>query len=1001
MSRGARAFALTLCAVGAAIMWLPSAAHAFAIEKWEAGTCVESSCKDSEGPSSTKFYRQAAGHPNFGITDFRFKAETVGVKHERPEGNVKDVRVDLPPGLAVNPEATETCSEQQLDEYNCPAESQVGEDEATGTVPLFELIHLGLTETEHFPVYNMQRKAGQPARFAVEVDSSTLELLRTATGHDLRGQIYLEGGISWQHEPETSESSGVPTGDYHEFFKIQNIPTEPELIESKLIFWGVPQEHQTDPAHPPTAFITLPSTCSSNPNPVTYLHVDSYEAPGDFLAQANETPVAATGCAGLAFDPSLSLNPDNSQSDQPDGVSADLHVPQFTSEPSKPNSADVQSVQVTLPEGMTLNPAAAHGLLACTSSEFASGGCPGASEVGSVSVNAPGIPPGALAGGVYVGSPEPAQGPESGGMYRLFVLANSAYGVGLRLEGRVGANAQTGRLTATFAHTPEVPFEDFTIHFRGGPRAPLANPLGCGPVAPSAAILPYGGEGAKAAGVHGFSVSGCASPLPFSLVQSLSSQNPQAGAFSPFTFNLSRGDGQQYLSRLTTTLPAGLVGAIPSVALCGESEANAGTCPSSSEIGTVSVAAGAGSEPYVFTGRAYLTGPYNGAPYGLSVVVPAVAGPYDLGNVVTRAGIAVGMYSGRVTVTSSLPTVVGGVPLRLRGLSVAVNRPNFASNPTSCTQLATESTLISTSNASDALSSPFQANGCSALAFTPKLSVTTSAKTSKPAGASLKVELTQAAGQANISELQLQLPKQLVARFSTIQHACPAASFEVGPPPGQCASTARVGTVAVTTPVLPGQLTGTAWLVSHGSEQFPDLDLVLTGDNVEVVLVGHTHIARSSITTSTFEGLPDVPISNVTVDLPTGPNSALAAGTGRLCASNPVVPTTIVAQNGAKITQSTKIAVSGCSVVVLSHKRRGNHMLLTVWAPEAGRVTFSAPGIRTVKVRVRKAGAFKVSVPIPAKAMAAGHGHGKKLWLRVAFTPGSGHNSSGVRLALP
>jgi hypothetical protein len=256
-------------------------------------------------------------------------------------------------------------------------------------------------------------------------------------------------------------------------------------------------------------------------------------------------------------------------------------------------------------------------------------------------------------------------------------------------------------------------------------------------------------------------------------------------------------------------------------------------------------------------------------------------------------------------------TVVGGVPLRLKSLTVDVNRANFASNPTSCAPLTAESLLGSASGADEELSSPFQAEDCGALAFKPKLSVSTGAKTSKPDGASIAVKLTLPAHEAGVSELQLRLPKQLVARFSTIQKACLAASFASGPPPCTCQSTARVGTVAVSTPVLPGRLTGTAWLVSHGSEQFPDLDLVLTGDNVEVVLVGHTRITRSSITTSTFEDLPDVPISSVTADLPLGPSSALAAN-GRLCAANILAPTTIVAQNGVRIAHDTRISVTGC-----------------------------------------------------------------------------------------
>jgi len=911
---------------------LPGVAHAFAVSKWEAGTCRESSCTD--GGSHAAFYTQAAGHPDFGITDFEFDHRKVGPLDEEPEGKVKDVRVDLPPGLAIDPEATATCSEQQFDEFNCPKESQVGEDEATGTATLLEVLHLAsATVKERFPVYNIARRPGEPARFGVEVNSETLKLLAQA-GHDLRGRIYLEGAISWHPEPPAAggEDSGVASGDYHEFFRIQNIPREPELIESKLIFWGVPQEHQHSPVGrvgKPVAFITLPSTCASKP--ITHLHVDSYEDPGHFLAYENETPVAATGCDQLAFNPSLSLTPETTQSDAPDGVSADLHVPQATLEPSKPNSPDVQSAQVTLPEGMSLNPSAANGLQACSDQQFDEGACPSASQVGTVGVDAPGIPNGSLTGGVYVGSPEPGQGPESGGEYRMFLIAQAPqYGVGLRQEGRVRANAQTGQLTASFTGGPQVPFEDIKLHLNGGPRAPLANPLACGPVAPAAAITPYGGEPAAGAATSGFLVDAngsggaCAAPLPFSLVQSIAPQSPaQAGAYSSFTFNLTRGDGQQYLAQITTTLPPGVVGAIPSVPLCDEPQASAGDCPAQSEIGTVAVTAGAGSEPYPFSGRAYLTGPYGGAPYGLSIVVPAQAGPYDFGEVVTRAGIGVGLYSGRVTVTSApLPAIVGGVPLRLKGLTVAANRPNFLLNPTSCAPLATESLLTSTFGASQSVSSPFQVGGCGSLAFTPSINVASSARTaSKVGGASLEVKVTQPAHQANIRELQLQLPKQLVARDSTLQTACLAASFETAPAPGTCKSTAKVGEVTVSTPVLPGVLKGPAYLVSHGAAAFPDLDLVLQGDGVEVVLVGHTHIAHSSVTSSTFENLPDVPISSVTVNLPVGPSSLLSTN-GPLCAANLVAPTTIIAQSGATIKRNTPISIGGCRRHAVKHTAR-------------------------------------------------------------------------------
>jgi hypothetical protein len=983
--RGTRVAPLGLIAAIAALCcWLAPVAHALKVEKWEAGTCKESSCSDSGANSA--FYTQAAGHPNYGITDFEFSSTKVGLAKE-PVGKVKDVRVDLPPGLAVNPEAAATCAEAQLDEFKCPADSKVGEDEATGTASVYELLGLNDTVTEDFPVYDMARKPGQPARFAVEINSPTLKSL-ALLGHDLRGHLYLEAGISWKGEAETSENEGVASGDYHEFFKIENIPEQPEVIESRLIFKGVVDGH---------AFLTLPSTCSTKP--ITTLHVDSYEEPGVFQKYTNETPVTATGCDELEFNPTLALTAEGTQSDQPDGVSATLHVPQGTDEPSKPNSPDVQNAEVTMPEGMTLNPSAAHELEGCSNQQYAADACPAGADVGSFSVNAPGIPNGSLNGSVYVGAPEAKATAETGGEFRIFLIGEtSEYGVGLRLEGRVKANESTGRLTAVFANAPQVPFESLALHFRGGPRAPLANPLSCGPAEPTAAITPYGGEPPASAATSGFVVDGngaggaCASPLPFSLAQSLTPQSPaQAGAYDPATFSLSRGSGQQYLSKLTTTLPAGLIGAIPSVPLCSEAAANAGSCSAASQIGTVTVAAGAGSEPYTFTGRAYLTGPYGGAPYGLSVVVPAVAGPYNLGEVKTRAGITVGLYSGRVTVAATLPTIIEGVPLRLQSLNFSVNRPTFLFNPTNCAPLATESMLGSSFGATQALSSPFQVGNCGALAFKPTVSVSSGGRPTKARGASLEVKITQPAHQANIREVELQLPKRLPSRLTTLQKACVAASFEASLPPGDCAHTADVGTVTVTTPVLAGALTGPAYLISHGGEAFPDLDLVLHGDGVEVVLVGHTHISRTGITTSTFESLPDVPISSVTVDLPMGPDSALATD-GRLCRTKLIAPTTIIAQSGAKITQSTKISVGSCPIELISHKRHGDRVTLTVWTPQAGLLTISGRGAKSVRKRVKKAGKVKISVPLT--------GHPRKHKLKIGFTAKSGHNPSAVSLSV-
>ncbi len=986
---------------------VPSAQAAFGVKVWEAGTCKEESCSDSGSHSA--FYTQAAGHPNFGITLFEFNNKEVGIaKAKEPEGHVKDVRVDLPPGLAVNPEATKQCTEELLDATpeECPKESQVGEDDAVGTVTLNEVLGgiaklpegTKVSSEEKFSVFNMVRKAGEAARFGVAIESGTLSLL------GINERSYLEGGISWYHEAPApgGESSEVATGDYHEFFEIKELPQAPELVSSKLVFWGVPQEHTEGT---PTAFITMPSTCSGPQT--TKLHVDSYEDPGHFLYYANETPVGASGCESLEFKPTLLLTPDSTQSDAPDGLEATLHVPQYTEDTSRPNSPTLKSAEVTLPEGMTLNPSAANGLEACTNAEIGIGtngitnapiACPASSIIGVATIEAPGVPNGSLKGSVYLGTQE-SQEPESGKEFRVFLAAEAAqYGVGVRLEGNIKANALTGQLTALFTGNPQIPFENLMLKLNGGVAAPLANPLQCGAAHAAGLLAPYSGEPAASISSSPFTVDAdgkggaCLSPLSFALTQTTHLAPETAGAYSAFTFGLSRPEGQQYLSSVQATLPPGLLAAIPSITLCTEAQASAGTCTSASEIGTVTATAGSGEKPYSFTGHVYLTGPYNGAPYGLAMTIPAVAGPFNLGTLITRATINVNPYTARLIVNASVPKIFGGVPLRLRTISVAVNRNSYLFNPTNCGIFATETLLNgytpgSTTVATQSLSTPFQVAGCGSLAFKPAFSASTAAHPTRANGASLTVKITQPAHQANIKSVTAQLPMKLPSRLTTLQKACKAATFEASP--SSCSKESQVGTVTVVTPVLPEKLKGIAYFVSHGNEAFPNLDLVLQGNGVTVILVGDTNISKAGITTSSFATLPDVPVSSVELNLPTGPYSALT-NNGSFCPNGLTMPTTIVAQNNATIKQSTKVTVNGCPITIVSHKVSGKYVALTVRVPEAGRVSGSGSGLKTVYHKYGKAEQIKFKVNLTSKGLAKVRKDGRlKVRVRVGFVPTS------------
>jgi hypothetical protein len=955
----------------------PTAQGAFGPETFEAETCVNHTCTyPSVGANPKEGFTQAAGHPPWGITQFVMNHSGTSIEG----ASVKRIRVDVPPGLASNPEALTKCplAQFQSNPKGCPASSEAGttEMEAVAEPEVLPGVRVPLSlPSLTGTVYNLEPPTGLPLEFGIAVEPAG-ELVSPI-------RLFLAGHIDW-------------SGDYHEFFEINNVPDEAEVnailpvkaplkvLMSKLNFNGNAGQGN---------FLTLPSVCSST----TTSHLELESWTGEKSQTETHTPAGVDGCDKVPFSPSVTVIPETSQSDAPDGASTVVQVPQKV-KASETNSSDIRDAHVTLPEGLTLNPSAANGLAACTAAQIGIGttsavGCPPGSKVGTVTIETD-LPPGSLTGNVYLGSP--GGGPITDPPYTIYLDAESErYGVSVRRQGSVTPNPGTGRLEVTFASNPPLPFSELRLTSNGGEHAPLANPLTCGGASADFTFTPYTG-GTAALGSTPFATGGCPSPVPFSLGQSTADSPPSAGAFgsTAYTLNLARADGQQYLSKLTTVLPAGLVGAVPSVTLCGEPQAQAGACPVASQIGSATANVGAG-DPYPFTGPVFLTGPYGGSPYGLSIPIHAAAGPFDLGTIVTRATISVDPHSGRVIASTTLPTIFKGVPLRLRGISVAVNRPNFLFNPTNCGALATATTLTSTFNATQGLSSPFSVANCNALRFKPTFAVSSSARTSKAIGAGLKVSLTQGAHQANIHSVVVQLPLQLPSRLTTLQKACSEATYAANP--FACPVGSRVGSATVTTPVLPGSLSGPAYLVSHGGAAFPDLDLLLEGDGVHVILEGNTSI-KGGVTTSTFASIPDVPVSSFVLDLPTGPYSALAAN-GSLCSRALIMPTTITAQSGAQVKQNTEVSVAGCPFGSYRHKLRilhrkivGHSVVLRVQTLAVGRVSAGGRDLHTERKRVRKPSTFTLKVPLSREGLralraSARRHHRLKITVRVALVP--------------
>jgi hypothetical protein len=980
----------------------PAAQAAFGVESWFAANCKVSTCNKAKTPAEEKEvaekegYTQAAGHPPFGITDFKLNRFEISAGVFAPQASVKNFRVDVAPGVSTNPQAVAMCSfpnftGTELEPIpglhaftapTCPG-SEIGTNKVFVVIEVAKGVFKNYTfEGKVYNLNNLEQPVGLSSDFGVALN------LEPLLGVPLYSHTFIEGHVEW-------------ASDYHDYFVIKNVT--PGLIESRLAFKG---NIGTG------GFLTNPSNCSgTGPQTTTSWHGESYTK--GTASSEYTTAIGTEGCNGLApftavpFAPTFALETETTQADQPDGPTTTVTLPHDPN-PEHIDSSQLKTVSITLPEGMTLNESAAHGLEACTPAQARIHSttpgvlCPAGSKVGTLSLNVPGLPEGSLKGSMFLGGPE--SGPITGPPYTMYLDAESAkYGISVRLKGEVVPNEATGRLTAIFKEKelPEQPFSSAIVHFNTGALAPLANPLVCGTASSETLFSPFTGTTPQSPLIKPFVVDSngeegaCPSPLPFTPTQSTENQSPNAGGHTSFTVNLTRASRQQYLSQVSSVLPAGLVGAVPAVTLCEEPQAREGTCAQTSRIGVATVEAGAGPAPFTFTGPVYMTGPYNGAPYGAVAAVPAVAGPFNLGTVVTRATIAVNPNNARVTVSATLPRIVKGVLVRIRHMSVAVDKQGFLFNPTNCSALATESTLAgftlpqSGTTGAFSLSTPFQVAECAKLAFKPTFKASTSGKTSKANGASLETTINQAAGQANIKSVLVQLPKQLPSRLTTLQKACLAATFEANP--FSCPSGSFVGGARANTPALPAKMSGPAILVSHANAAFPDLDLVLQGNNVRVILVGNTDI-KNGITRTNFAASPDVPVSSVTVNLPLGPNSALAAN-GNLCASTLIMPTTITGQNGVVFKQNTKLGLTGCGVQIVGHKVIGRTAYLTIRTFAPGRVSGSGSGLSSVSRTLRNA-TSATSLKIPLSGSGRRRHHPFSTRIRVLFVPKKGARST-------
>jgi len=919
---------------------------------------------------------EAGAHENLTVA-FDFAHNAAG----RTFNDLKDTVVNLPTGFTGNNTAVPTCTDAQLlaggtfEQSECPLDTQVG------TISLeFDALQPNPTKVT-FPLYNMEvtspgiaamlgfRVAVIVQTLPITVRPGDLGLTITSPSIEGLGEVHNVSVTTW----------GVPASHEHDAERGRQCGTLPKVE----CFGG---NNEVNIPHKP--FLGTPTSCG--PFTAT-MKANSWEEPDNWSEASYEVgPIVE--CERVPFDPSIEVQPTTTSAESPTGLNVSLQVPQKQSweEPYSIATSNLKDAKVTLPEGFTVNPSAGSGLGACTPQQYESetaesspgAGCPPESKIGSIEIETPLLAE-TIPGAIYIATPydnpfsEP--GHPDGSLLALYVVAKDpARGILIKVAGKLKANPVTGQLVSTFDNNPQQPFSKFTLKFRPGATAPLVSPAVCGSYNTEAELTPWSAPAEPrfissqpfqiTQGTHeGPCPSGGVPPFKPQVISG--TQNNAGGSYSPFYLRIIREDGEQELTRFSTTLPPGLTGNLTGIPFCsdaaieaakapsrtGAQELQEPSCPASSEIGHTIVSAGVGAVLAQTPGRIYLAGPYHGAPLSIVSVTSAKVGPFDLGTVVIRFALNINPTTAQVEVSASgsdpIPHIIKGIVVHVREIHVYMNRSNFILNPTNCAPLQISNTIDGAgadfTNPADqvpvTVTTPFEAADCSSLAFKPNFSVSTSGKTSKALGASLTAKLTVPAAlgtQSNIKEVKVDLPKQLPSRLTTLQKACTAAQFNSNP--AGCPAASNIGYAKAVTPILPVPLEGPVYFVSHGGEAFPSLEIVLQGYGFTIDLVASTFISKSGVTSSTFHTVPDQPVTSFEITLPEGKYSALAAN-GNLCsvtktvtvkkkvtvkvkghkktetrkvkqtvAGSLTMPTAFVGQNGAVIHESTPVSVSGC-----------------------------------------------------------------------------------------
>ena len=826
---------------------------------------------------------QAGGHPDLVV---RYNVDT---RHDPPLDHpckcneAKDIIIDTPAGMIGNPHAYPQCRAVDFAINDCPVDAQIGAvlPDTGGdalTTALFNLTpnpdEAGLIGFKT-PIFDTPVYISITARTGSDygLRTTTRNIQRLISIPELTLTIWGVPADEKYDKPPDSEKPEGYTGPFDNTFP-QLVRPDGSVIgrffAGYIGLWYPVGESSNWPLRP---YMQNPTTCG-----VALESTMTVVAYDGGVTHASAPWPATTGCGQLTFNPSLAANPTTQQADSPSGVDIVITVPQFQS-PTVPSPSQIEEATLTLPAGFSINPNAAAGKMSCTDEQARFGTeleaqCPEYAKVGSLEIHSA-VLPDVLHGALYLGEPLP------GNRYRLFIVADG-FGIHVKLPGTVTLDPQTGQITNRFDNLPQTPFEKFNLHVFGAERGVLATPTKCGRYQVDTTFGPWNDDLPLQTAAQFFEITsgpgGSACPgsrRPFDPSFEAASADNTAGAHSTFAVRVSRKDGDQFLQGLNVTTPKGFSGVLKGIPYCPESaiatvsnplysgllEMSSSSCPAASQIGTTTAGAGAGSRPLYQDGKVYLAGPYKGAPLSLLVVIPAVSGPYDLGNVAVRVQVLVDKETARVsTISDPLPQIIEGIPLRGRLVQVNIDRPNFAVNPTNCARFSTDATVLGDEGGSAEFSRHYQASNCGILKFAPELDIDLVGSSKRRGHPALHATLKARRGDANLAFAQVKMPSNFLLDQSHIGTVCtrPQVASDT------CPAASQYGTATAVSPLLDDPLKGNVYLVSSNNE-LPDLLVMLKGQ-VDFNLRAKVDSVKGAIRT-TFEAAPDVPVSSFTLKM--------------------------------------------------------------------------------------------------------------------------------------